>query len=292
MERSFRYAMALGCLCVGITSVLAGSAGAAARDGQTLLQADRNLLQALSSGDRKAAGKLLEPGFTWTDSAGTTQTKADVLKNPPTPAAANDGDAQISERIYGRVGVVRVDRGKAHALRIWVRRAAGWHALVVHEVTQRENPAPASAPGPGSDVCDNPCKGIPYKPKTAAERGIIASWQQLETAVTEHDADAWGPHFRDEFVLISSNGVEPSTKAGRMATIRKQKEAGVGTAPSPLTAARMLNFGDTVVMLARHQPRTGKPLRVSRVWVKGKNVWQMAISFQTREEAATAITLQ
>jgi hypothetical protein len=157
----------------------------------------------------------------------------------------------------------------------------------VHEVTQLEKPAPAgTAPGTASDVCDNPCKGIPYKPKSAAERGVIASWQALETAVTAHDAEAWAPHFLDEFELISSSGVEPSTKAIRMATIRKQKEAGVGTAPSPLLWARMFTFGDTVLMLSQHQPHSGKPQRVSRVWVKGKDMWQMAISFQTRIEAA------
>ena len=236
-------------------------------------------------------GALLDSDFTWTDSAGKTLTKAEVLKNLPTPALGNDSDVQASERTYGQVGVVRANRGKVYALRVWVKRKTGWRALVVHEVTQLEKPAPAGpAPGPGSDVCDNPCKGIPYHPKTAAEKGVIASWQLLETAVTTHDADAWAPHFLDEFALISSNGVEPSTKAVRMATIRKQNETGTGTAPPPLTWARMFNFGDTIVMLSQHQPRNGKPLRVSRVWVKGKDMWQMAVSFQTRIEAAPAVS--
>jgi uncharacterized protein DUF4440 len=288
MKRCVRNAFVI-MLCAGIEAALASNAIAVAGDEQAIRKADQSLLQAVSKGDKKAVGALLDTDFSWTDSDGKSHTRAQVVKNLPTPAIRNESDAQVSERTYGQVGVVRVDRGKTHALRVWVKRKGGWRALVVHEVTQLENPAPAGSPGPGSDVCDNPCKGIPYKPKSAAERGVIASWQALETAVTAHDADAWAPHFLDEFALISSSGAEPSTKAVRMATIRKQKEAGAGTAPSPLVWARMFTFGDTVVMLSRHQPHSGKPQHVSRVWVKGKDMWQMAVSFQTRIVAAPAV---
>ena len=267
-------------VCAVGMAALSGKAVAAAAE-QTVLEADRAFVRALVAGDGKAIEKALDSNFSWTDTAGNTKTRSQVLKNLPASVLGDESDAEISEQVYGRVGVVRANRGKTHALRIWVKQKPGWRALVLHEVTQREKPAPAAAPGPRSDVCDNPCKGIPYKTKSEAERAVLKSWQVLETAVTDHDADAWAPHFRDEFALVSSNGVEPSTKAIRMATIRKQKEAGVGTAPPPLTWAQMYPFGDTLVMVSTHQPRSGKPLRVSRVWVKGTEWWQMAVSFQT-----------
>jgi hypothetical protein len=286
------FAMAFVFSCIGGSQFLGEAhAAAAASDELTVLEADRNLIRALASSDKKTLERLLDKDFTWTNSTGKTQTRADVLKEPPAPLIAPAPDAQTSERSYGKVGVVRVDRGKQHAMRVWVKHLTRWQALLVHEVTQLDKPASPSAPGPAE--CDNPCKKIPYKPKSAAEKGIIASWQQLETAVTTHDADAWSQHFLNEFVLISSNGAEPSTKAVRMATIQKQKETNAPSAPPPLTAARMHNFGDTVVMLSLHQPHNGgKPLRVSRVWVKGKGLWQMAISFQTRIEGETTSTLQ
>ena len=273
--KTYLYSLvAAAALCAGLAT--AGAAPAADAN-QAVRDADGKLLQALAGGDQKSLGALLDGAFTWTDAAGMTRGRAEVLKQIPAPAAGTD--AQTGVRVYGEVGVVRADLGKTHALRVWVKRKAGWRALLVHEVTQRDTPAPSA--GAGSDVCDNPCKGIPYKAKTAAERGIIKSWQELETAVTTHDADAWAPHFLDEFVLIGSNGVEPATKVGRMAVIRRQKEEGKGSAPSPLAWAQMFNFGDTVVMVSRHQPANGRPLRVSRVWVKGTATWQMAISFQT-----------
>jgi len=267
-------------VCAVGMAALGGKAVAAVAE-QTALEADRAFVQALVAGDKKVFEKLLDSNFSWTDTAGNTKTRREVLKSIPASVLGGESDAETSEQVYGRVGVVRASRGKSHVLRIWVKQKPGWRALVLHEVTQREKPAPAAAPSAGSDVCDNPCKGIPYKTKSEAERAVLKSWQVLETAVTNHDADAWAPHFRDEFALVSSNGVEPSTKAIRMATIRKQKEAGVGTAPPPLTWAQMYPFGDTVVMLSTHQPRSGKALRVSRVWVKGTDWWQMAVSFQT-----------
>ena len=291
MKHSFTAAFIAGLACVGGITVGNVYAAAAVSEEQTVLDADRNLHKALVKADKKTLERLLDKEFTWTDSAGKTQVRADVIKQPPAPLIVSVADAQTTERSYGKVGVVRVDRGKQHSMRVWVKHLLGWRALLVHEVTQLDKPAPPAAPGPAE--CDNPCKGIPYKPKTAAEKGIIASWQQLETAVTTHDADAWAAHFLNEFVLISSNGAEPSTKAVRMATIQKQKETNAPTAPPPLTAARMHNFGDTVVMLSLHQPHNGgKPLRVSRVWVKGTDMWQMAISFQTRIEGETTSILQ
>ena len=66
-----------------------------------------------------------------------------------------------------------------------------------------------------------------------------------------------------------------------MATLDKQKVSGVGSAPAPLVSAKMFDFGDAVVMACLHQPYTGKPVHVSRLWIKREGNWVMAISYQT-----------
>ena len=82
----------------------------------------------------------------------------------------------------------------------------------------------------------------------------------------------------------------PLSKADRMATLNKQKLAGVGSAPAPLVSAKMFDFPGTVVMTGEHQPHSGKPVHVTRVWIKHDGQWVMAISFQTAVQAAAAKT--
>jgi len=261
-------------------------AAAAAGDDDAVLQADHAFVQALAKADAAAASKFLDAEFSWTDSAGATQSSVEVLKSFPKPVLGDESDAEVKERTYGDVGTVMAARGKVHVLRVWVKRPAGWRALVYHEVTQLDQP-PTSA-GSGVNDCENPCKTVPFQPKNEAERAITAAWQALETGVTAHDADAWALHVADEFVQISSNNDHPIDKASRVATINKQKQTGVGSAPPPLVSARVLDFGDTIVMICLHQPYTGKPIHVSRVWIKRDGKWIMAISFQTTVQAAPA----
>jgi hypothetical protein len=259
------------------------AAGKPAASEQDVLQADHALVQAIGSADKKTLGGLLDSGFTWTDSAGKTLTKADVLKGLPTPAAGYDAEAK--ERTYGQIAVVQANSGRVYVLRLWVKRSAGWRALAYHEVTQMDAPP---AGGPGVNDCENPCKTVPYKPKNEAEAGIFKSWQELETHVTAHNAAGWAPHAADEFVQVSSNNDHPLDKAARMAVLDKQKQSGVGAAPAPLVSAEMFDFGDSVVMKALHQPFHGKPIRVSRLWIKRDGLWVMAISYQTTIQAAPA----
>jgi len=260
--------------------------GFAAGEEQAALQADREFVRAAAKGDKEGVGKLLDADFTWTDAQGKTYTKSEALTELPQLAVSEDSEAHMEQRAYGQVVAVMASRGKAYALRVWVKRPAGWRALVYHEVTLREQPA---APG-GSGVkeCENPCKSIPYKPKNEAEQAIVASWQALETGVTAHDSAAWAPHIADEFAMLSSNNDHPLSKADRMATLDKQKQTGVGSAPAPLVSAEMFGFGDAVVMKCLHQPFTGKPIRVTRVWIKRDGKWVMSISYQTTIQSAAA----
>lgn len=289
MRRFVTTSITLSILFVGVVSGLTVRPIGVADDNNVVLQADHALLQAIGKADQAALGKLLDADFTWTDSAGKTLTKTEVLQALPRPALGEQSGLAVKEYTYGQVGTVMSSRGNMHVLRIWVQRQSGWRALVYHEVKQLEQPSIAG--GSGVNDCENPCKTVPFKPKNESEQAIIASWQALETGVTAHDAAAWAPHIAEEFVQVSSTSDHPISKADRIATLEKQKQSGVGSAPAPLVSAQMFDFGDTVVMTSLHQPYTGKPIHVSRLWIKRDGQWVMAISFQTTIQAAPAKSL-
>ncbi len=58
-----------------------------------------------------------------------------------------------------------------------------------------------------------------------------------------------------------------------------------GVAPTPLSSARMFDFGDAVLMISFHKPDRGKPLHVTRIWVKRNGNWMEALSYQTSIQA-------
>ena len=265
----------------------AGSPNTFAAEGDpAVMQADHQFVQAVAKADAAALGKMLDAEFTWTDTEGKTLTGEEVLRGVPKDALGDESGVEVSERTYGQVGAVNVSRGKVHILRMWVQRPDGWRLLVYHEVKQLEQPSTSA--GSGVKDCENPCKMVPFKPANEAEAAIIASWQALETGVTGHDAAAWAPHIADEFVQISSNSDHVISKAGRIETLNKQKASGVGSAPAPLVSAKMFDFGDAVIMTCLHQPYSGKPIHVSRLWIKRDGKWIMSISYQTTIQAGTA----
>jgi len=255
-------------------------------DEPVALQTDRDFVQAASKGDKSKVASLLDSDFSWTDADGKTQTKAEVLNALPTPALGSETGADVKQRTYGLVTAVMSGRDKTYVLRIWVKRPAGWRLLVYHEVALGRQ-APAHS-GPAVKDCENPCRTLPYKPRNEAEQAIVASWQALETGVTNHDASSWSPHIADEFVMLGSANDHPLSKADRIATLNLQKQTGVGSAPAPLVSAQMYDFGDAVVMTCLHQPYSGKPVHVSRLWIKRDGHWVMSISYQTTIQAAPA----
>ena len=266
----------------------APQAASAPTDDAAILQADGEFVKALNAADAGALGKLLDADFTWTDSQGNTLTRADFLHAVPKAILGDEAAADRTERTYGEVAAVSASQGKTHLLRLWVHRTSGWHLLVSHAVTQLDQPSSSS--GSGVNTCQNPCKEVPFKPANEAEHAVIASWQALETGVTAHDSAAWAPHIADEFVQISSNSDHPISKKDRMTTLDKQKISGVGSAPSPLVSAKMFDFGDAVVMTCLHQPYSGRPIHVTRLWIKRDGQWVMVISYQTTIQSGTAKT--
>lgn len=265
-----------------------GSAPARPADESAVLRSDVEFVQATAKSDRAAIARLLDTDFTWTDAEGKTLSRADVLSALPKPSLGDETGAHQVRQTRSQVEAIMADRGKIHVLRLWVKRGSVWRLLVYHEVAVGRQQG--SAHSSGVTDCENPCRTIPYKPKNEAEQAIIASWQALETGVTNHDAAAWAPHIADEFAMLSSANDHPLTKSDRIATLNLQKQSGRGSAPSPLVSAEMFDFGDSVIMTCMHQPYTGKPVHVSRLWIKRDGKWVMSISFQTTIQAASEKT--
>lgn len=279
-------ALFLGIMLGSILAFLSFISLAVFADDQSVLQADHEFVQAAAKGDAATVGKSLDADFTWTNADGKTRSRAEVLNSLPTPALGNESGAEVKQQLHSQVGAVMVGRDMTHVLRIWVKRPAGWRLLVYHEVILGRQSTGSG--GSGVKDCENPCKTLPYKPKNEAEQAILASWQALETGVTNHDSAAWAPHIAEEFVMLGSSNDHPLTKADRIATLNLQKQTGFGSAPSPLVSAQMFDFGDAVVMTCQHQPYTGKPIHVSRLWIKRNGQWVMSISYQTTMQAAPA----
>jgi len=286
--RSVLTIQAIGILCVGLLLTTLSKPGAALADEPSVLQDDREFVQAAAKGNTAAVAKLLDTGFTWTDAEGKTFSRGDVLSSLPKPALGDETGAHQVRQTRSQVEAIMAERGNVHVLRLWVKRGSAWRLLVYQEVALGRQEASAHASGVTD--CENPCKTIPYKPENESEQAIIASWQALETAVTNHDAAAWAPHIADEFAMLSSANDHPLTKADRIATLNLQKQTGRGTAPAPLVSAQMFDFGDSVIMTCLHQPYTGKPVHVTRLWIKRDGKWIMSISFQTTIQAAPAKT--
>lgn len=287
MRRSLRCALVTAVMGVGTLVSMGSRPVFAAGAEQTALQADHAFMQALGTSDKSAVGPLLDPELIWTNLEGKTQGRTQVLEQLPVSAVSDAGSKSFT---YDQVVTVQTDSGKLHVLRVWAKRPSGWRLLVYHEVKQAEQPG-GGTPAPPVKECINPCKTVPYQPKNDAEAGVIKSWQALETAVTAGDAQAWAPHFADEFVVIRSGGTEPETKADRIANLNSQKQAGTNGAPGGLSPdhTRMFTIGDTVVMNCQTLPHRGKPAHITRVWIKRGGMWQMTVSFQTTIQAAASV---
>jgi Domain of unknown function (DUF4440) len=194
----------------------------------------------------------------------------------------NESSARMTAGNYGRVEMVQAHSGRDNILRIWVRRPAGWREIVYQEVRLRGTP-PTVTPGTGK-TCDNPCKTLPYVPKNDNERAILTAYMALQTATVFHNTTEWGKYVADEFTGASSNSNKLINKRGRMADLTRSKMAGY--APMPVVAIRLFDFGNVAILVTRHQPVHGKPMHITRLWIKRDGHWMEAVSYQTRIQAA------
>jgi hypothetical protein len=261
---------------VTITTMLAQDAN--------MTQADTLFTQAVARLDKSALEKLLDADFTWTAATGSVQTRAQVLHELPKPAIANTDTSESITYTYGDLGNVQQNSGRAHVLRVWVKRPAGWKIIAYQELMTLEAP-PTFTPGAGKD-CENPCKTINFSPNNEIERQVASAYSRLETAAHARNSAAFGPMVGDEFVAASSNSDRLQTKRSRMEEFDRSKDGGV--APTPLLSAKMFAFGDAVLMISEHRPDRGRPLHVTRMWVKRDGNWVETLSFQTAVASASA----
>lgn len=265
------------CLVAGLLAACFLARPATAADNPAILAADRALLAAVARVDVAAVGRMLDADATWTDAMGRTLGPGELARALPALGIPDESGASVRRFDYGRVGVVQVGKGRLHTLRVWVQRPAGWRLLVSQDVRLLDAP-PTSAPGIAG-VCDNPCKRVPYQPKTDNERAVIAAYQSLETTAVASDANNWGKYVADEFLLVSSNGDRALDKPTRIEGLRRATHGGV--MPTQLVSAMLFDFGTAVVMRAEHKPDRGDNLQIGRVWVKRNGGWMSTLSYQT-----------
>jgi Domain of unknown function (DUF4440) len=270
-------ALAVGFLLVPCVALSVGQGG----DPLAAIPADHALIQAFAGRDKSALNELLDPEFTWIDANGQSLARGQVLEGLPKVANAN---VEPQLRAYNRVAVLRASRDRLHVLRIWVHRESGWRILLYQEVQQVEKSESPNSPRAAADDCENPCQSIPFAPETQSEKEAIASWQAVMRAMAKNDADAYAPWIADEFTATDTHHDRPYTKADRLAQIKKLKLMGAPAAPPELTSARMFDFGETVMMIAREQRPNAKSYFNTRMWVKRDGHWQMLFSFNTRIE--------
>jgi hypothetical protein len=272
---------ALFCLAGMITI---GPRAWGANDEEAALRSDSAFAESAEKGDAAAVAKLLDADFFWTDAAGKTFTRAEVLAAVPKPSISDEAGAQRTHRNYADVELIQARSGRANILRIWVKRPSGWRLLAYQEATLTAgNPTPI----PGTaETCDNPCKSLPYKAKNETERQVLTGYMALQTATVYHNSADWGKYVADEFSAASSNSNKILDKQGRMADLERSKMAGY--APMPVEKLQLFDFAEAVVLESQHQPLSGKPVHITRLWIKRGGKWLETVSYQTRMEAAAA----
>jgi hypothetical protein len=252
-----------------------------AADEQAAVQADGAFGQAVAQGNGTALGGLLDTDFTWTDTEGTVLTRAAVLRQVPKPAAMGI-NGQVTRHNYGQVEMVQEHGGREHSLRIWVKRPAGWRLLVYQEVLLMDT-EPVVTPGTGGE-CVNPCKTVPYQPKSESEREAVKAYMGLQAATVARDSATWGTFVADEFAAANSNSNKVLDKYGRMEDLERNKMAGYS--PMPVVKMQVFDFGNAAVLVTEHQPEHGKPVHITRMWIERDGHWMEAASYQTRMQGA------
>jgi hypothetical protein len=264
------------------------SAQQASGEDSAVLAADTALGDAMRTGDKSAARRLLSLQFTFADENGKVHERREFLDGLKNVASAAATDAKVS--VYGQVAMVTGNRKSAQGndaffLDIWARQKNAWRTLTMQDVVLTKDSPPVAIP-PVAEAkpyeCKNPCETIPYRVRSPAEQDIVNAFQAMEKASIARDAEAWGKHVAEEFVLYRS-GHAPFPRAAGIATIEQQKQDNTGVRLSEIEAIRLSVYGDGASMIATQvDPDSVRPpYRDAGVWVKRNGQWQLAISVET-----------
>jgi Domain of unknown function (DUF4440) len=260
-----------------------------AADEAPILAADAALGEAMRAGDKALARRVLALQFTLVDADGKIHPRKEFLADLKRLAPAPASDVKI--RSLGLVATVTGRHKSAHDadvffIDVWVKQKGAWRALLMQDVPTAPDDAPAAtaAPGPAAEPppyeCDNPCKTIPYRVRSAAEQDVVSTFQTIMKAIVAHDANEWAKHVADEFVTYAS-GRAPIAKSARIATIERQKESNATVRVGEVQAMRLAVYGDGAVMTATGVDEARPPYRAARVFMKRDGQWLMAISAHT-----------
>lgn len=266
--------------------------------------ANRDFEQAWSQHDTAAVDRELEPDFTWIDPSGVMLNRAEALGNWPTLAAVSNS-GEVTEHVYGRVGLVQIHALNTHVLRIYVDdgKHGGWKLLHIidtveakpfNDIATIHKPEAVVPTESGVETdCINPCRVVPFLPATSNERAALAAWQQMEIGAASQDMKEWGRHVADEAMIVDPGGAV--SKADRIEGTHEHEGTAKRTNEAPpLVGAHMIDLGDVVIMLTEQQPYDGQPFRATYVWVNRDGRFQMVVSYHTtiREVPAFALTDQ
>jgi len=258
--------------------------------------AQTTLGQALRAGDKSAARKLLSLQFTFADENGKIFQRKEFLGDLKN-IAAGEAATDVKISVYGLVATVTGTRKSAQGspvffLVIWAKQKGSWRALTMQDVvlgTGDTHAAAAETP-PGTEAkpdtkpyeCKNPCETIPYRVRSPAEQDVVSAFQDIEKAAVAHNADAWGKHIADDFVLYRS-GYAPVPKSGNISTIEREKKTSASVTVSEIETMRLSVYGDGAAMIANHvSPDNSRPpFRAASVWAKRNGQWQLVIDVET-----------
>ena len=278
-------------LCLALAGLTLASPSASAEE----FSPDKTFRAAVATRDTRLLGAMLSGDFSWITADGDVNDKWTTLRALDALAAAlkDETDVQIhhyGRSIDGRLASVRGVHDGMRFLRIFAHRQKGWQAFAMIDTAVVAPAGPASVEAQaGQGDCENPCRTVPYTPKTAMDEAILATWQKTKMVEWKPDAKAWASFIADEFMIINKTTVR--TKAEREEIARRQEASGVGTPGDPIVSMRIVDFSDdAAVMFSEHTPvRGGKPYRNIRVWVQRDGRWQLAISQQSDIKSAPAV---
>ncbi len=290
MNRKVRNGLAVGLAWTSLMGTLASRPATAADD--AVVAADKAVVAALAKGDKVAAGKWLDPDFTWIDSEGIMWAKSDAFRSGLKPLVPAGADTKILEHKYGKNVVwIQWNQGNKYAARFWVKRASGWKLLHTTEIAAMPK-RDFQTVEPTYDIpCNNPCKAVPYKPLSAGEKASLDEWQEQESS-----QENWEKHVADNMdqrVVSTYGGASPS-KADRIVGMNKRKAANpnapkVGAAPA--LWIRTWDFGDAVVMVSCQPTYGDKAYWCSRVLAPNESgLWQMMESYHNYILASAVMT--
>ena len=254
---------------------------------ESVAAAERALADALRTGDRTIARKLLSLQFGYTDEAGRTYSRHEFLADLKNLSAATGGDPKLT--MYGLLATVTGERKSADGnaaffLDIWVKQKGAWRALARHNVVVADGAAAVASSRDEDNAieCTNPCQTMPYRVRSPAEQDVLNSFLAVEKASIAHDAQEWSKHVADEFMLYRS-GYAPIDKAARIAAIEQRKRDGSPVTVGEIQAVRLSVYGDAAAMITTQMvpDNSRPPYRAARVWVRRNGQWLMTISVQT-----------